>query len=54
MNGSWSDGFSSSIYSIIITVTAGFGIGILNMGLSLTGYVALLADGMVVMTIIFE
>lgn len=39
------DGFSSSIYSIIITVTAGLGIGILNMGLSLTGYVAPLADG---------
>lgn len=39
------DGFSSSIYSIIITVTSGFGIGILNLGLSLTGYVAPAADG---------
>ncbi len=39
------DGFSSSIYSIIITVTAGLGLGFLNMGLSLTGYVAPAADG---------
>lgn len=39
------DGFSSSIYSIIITVSAGFGLGILNLGLSLTGYVAPNADG---------
>lgn len=39
------DGFSSSIYSIIITVTSGFGIGILNLGLSLTGYVAPAANG---------
>lgn len=39
------DGFSSSVYSIIITVTSGFGLGILNLGLSLTGYVAPNADG---------
>jgi len=39
------DGFSSSVYSIIITVTAGLGLGLLNMGLSQTGYVAPAADG---------
>lgn len=39
------DGFSSSVYSIIITVTAGFGLGMLNLGLSLSGYVAPAADG---------
>ena len=32
--------FSSSVYSIIITVTAGLRIGLLNMGLSQTGYVS--------------
>ncbi len=39
------DGFSSSVYSIIITVTAGVGLGLFNLGLSLTGYVAPAADG---------
>ena len=39
------DGFSSAIYSIIITVTAGLGLGFLNIGLGLTGYVAPAADG---------
>ena len=39
------DGFSSSIYSIFLTVSAGIGLGILNLGLSLTGYVAPAADG---------
>ncbi len=39
------DGFSSSIYSIIITVTTGMGLGFLNMGLNATGYVAPAADG---------
>lgn len=39
------DGFSSSIYSIITTVSAGLGLGILNLGLSLTGYVPPAADG---------
>lgn len=39
------DGFSSSVYSIIITVTAGLGIGILNLGLAATGYVPPAADG---------
>lgn len=39
------DGFSSSVYSIIITVTAGIGLGMLNLGLSSTGYVPPMADG---------
>lgn len=39
------DGFSSAIYSIIITVSAGLGIGILNIGLAITGYVAPATDG---------
>lgn len=39
------DGFSSAIYSIIITVTAGLGLGIINLGLTVTGYVAPAADG---------
>lgn len=39
------DGFSSAIYSIIITVTAGLGLGCLNLGLSQTGYVPPLSDG---------
>lgn len=39
------DGFSSSIYSIIITVTAGLALGFLNMGLSITGYIAPASDG---------
>ena len=39
------DGISSAIYSIIITVTAGLGIGIINIGLAATGYVAPAADG---------
>lgn len=39
------DGFSSAVYSIILTVTAGLGIGLINLGLSATGYVAPAADG---------
>ncbi|MDR2785941.1 MAG: MFS transporter [Treponema sp.] len=39
------DGLSSSIYSIIITVSSGISIGIFNLGLGLTGYVAPAADG---------
>ena len=39
------DGFSSSVYSIIITVCAGLAIGLFNLGLSATGYVAPAADG---------
>jgi len=39
------DGFSSSVYSIIVTVAVGVGIGILNLGLSASGYVPPAADG---------
>ncbi len=39
------DGFSSSVYSIIYTVTAGLGIAIINLGLSASGYVPPAADG---------
>ncbi len=39
------DGFSSSIYSIIITVSSGLSLGIFNLGLSLTGYVPPASDG---------
>ncbi|MCD8142206.1 MAG: MFS transporter [Clostridiales bacterium] len=39
------DGFSSSVYSIIITVSAGIATGLFNLGLALTGYVAPAADG---------
>lgn len=39
------DGFSSSIYSIILTVSQGIGMGIINIGLSLNGYVAPFSDG---------
>ena len=39
------DGFSMSIYTIIVTVSAGLGQGLFNMGLSMTGYVPPMADG---------
>lgn len=39
------DGFSSSIYSIATTVSAGVGLGLLNLGLSATGYVPPASDG---------
>lgn len=39
------DGFSSSVYSIITTVSAGVGLGILNLGLSIAGYVPPTSDG---------
>ncbi|MCD8067800.1 MAG: MFS transporter [Lachnospiraceae bacterium] len=39
------DGFSSSVYSIIITVCAGMATGILNLGLSVTGYIAPSVEG---------
>ena len=39
------DGFSSSVYSIIGTVTLGIGLGIINLGLALTGYLPPAADG---------
>ncbi|MDO4622066.1 MAG: MFS transporter [Eubacteriales bacterium] len=39
------DGFSSSIYSIIITLSAGISMGIFNLGLSMAGYIPPAADG---------
>lgn len=45
LNGFRADGFSASVYSIILTVTAGVSSGLFNLGLSSTGYVAPLADG---------
>ncbi len=39
------DGFSSSVYSIIITVSSGLSLGIFNLGLGLTGYIPPAADG---------
>lgn len=39
------DGFSSSVYSIILTVTTGISAGLFNLGLASTGYQAPLADG---------
>lgn len=44
-NGYRCDGFSSSIYSIIITVTMGVSTGIFNLGLGVAEYVAPAADG---------
>lgn len=45
VNGFRCDGLSSSVYSIIITVTAGISMGIFNLLLGQLGYVAPLADG---------
>ncbi len=45
LNGFRADGFSASVYSIILTVTAGISSGLFNLGLSVTGYVAPMADG---------
>jgi GPH family glycoside/pentoside/hexuronide:cation symporter len=42
------DGFSSSVYSIVFTVSAGLGLGIFNLFLGLTGYVPPAADGTLV------
>lgn len=39
------DGFSASVYSIILTVTLGISTGLFNLGLSMTGYVKPMADG---------
>lgn len=39
------DGFSSSIYSIIITVSNGIGLGLLNLSLSVSGYIPPASDG---------
>ncbi len=38
------DGFSASVYSIIITVASGISMGIFNLCLSMTGYVAPISD----------
>lgn len=45
INGYRCDGFSSSVYSIILTVSVGISTGIFNLGLSASGYVAPLSDG---------
>jgi GPH family glycoside/pentoside/hexuronide:cation symporter len=42
------DGFSSSVYSIIFTVSVGVGLGIFNLFLGITGYVPPAADGTVI------
>lgn len=39
------DGFSSSIYSIFVTISGGISMALFNLLLSATGYVAPLADG---------
>lgn len=44
-NGFRCDGFSSSVYSIIMTVSAGISAGVFNLMLGVLGYVAPLADG---------
>lgn len=45
INGFRCDGFSSSIYSIILTVTTGISTGIFNLFLSKVNYIPPLADG---------
>lgn len=45
LNGFRCDGFSSSVFSIIMTVSAGVSAGIFNLLLGVTGYVAPLTDG---------
>lgn len=45
MNGFRCDGFSSSVYSIVFTVIAGFVSGVFNLMLGITGYVAPASDG---------
>lgn len=45
LNGFRCDGFSSSVYSIIMTITAGISAGVFNLLLGVTGYVAPMADG---------
>ena len=48
INGFRCDGFSSSIYSIILTVTTGISTGIFNLFLGKVNYIPPLADGTVV------
>lgn len=45
VNGFRCDGFSSSVYSIVMTVSAGISMGAFNLLLGQLGYVAPLADG---------
>lgn len=45
INGFRCDGFSSSVYSIILTVSAGISMGVFNLLLGQLGYIAPLADG---------
>lgn len=47
-NGFRCDGFSSAIYSIIITVTVGISTGLFNLGLQLKGYIPPATDGSLV------
>jgi GPH family glycoside/pentoside/hexuronide:cation symporter len=44
-NGFRCDGFSASVYSIILTVGIGIGIGLFNLGLGRVGYIPPAADG---------
>ncbi|MBR4965122.1 MAG: MFS transporter, partial [Lachnospiraceae bacterium] len=45
VNGFRCDGFSSSVYSIILTVTAGVSIGLFNLFLGIVDYIPPMADG---------
>jgi GPH family glycoside/pentoside/hexuronide:cation symporter len=45
LKGFRSDGFSVSVYSICLTMTAGISAGVFNLFLGITGYVAPLTDG---------
>lgn len=45
VNGFRCDGFSSSVYSIILTVTVGISAGLFNLGLGAIDYVPPMADG---------
>lgn len=45
VNGFRCDGFSSSVYSIILTVTVGVSTGVFNLFLNMVGYVPPVSDG---------
>lgn len=45
LNGFRCDGFSSSVYSIILTVTVGISSGLFNLGLGSVDYIPPMADG---------
>jgi GPH family glycoside/pentoside/hexuronide:cation symporter len=45
INGFRCDGFSSSVYSIITTVSSGIAVGLFNLFLKSTGYIAPAFDG---------